>query len=438
MPILQNIGLDLGVFGQALPGQGQADGLLPAADPPTFLPASGGPGNPAASPTGVTTTPAYALLGISWASPTITWSVAGYNYASDVAQGIGFTRPLGPAAVTLLRQAFQRWSDVSGLQFVEVPDSPDPSSAAGIRVGWAALPALSPTQQILGQARIFSLGTSILPNVTIQLEDPTYVPLYTAPGYPVFYGAYFVTLQQVMQHEIGHAVGISHATRPTDLMFPIASTANPDLAPDDVAAIRAVYPATAAGVEAPPPFAITDTTLGLSYVTIGSNYKGPVSYLKDEFIYAGVNNIAVSSALPDVFIHGGGGDDALFAASGNNVLDGGTGSNFLTGGSGTSTYFVDDRNAPSDIWSTIVGFHRGDAATIWGVNQSGFQIEWRDGEGAAGYTGLTFHATALGRPTASMTLPGYTTADLTNGRLAFVSGHEPVSDSDYMYLFAAG
>lgn len=436
MTVLQTTALDLGGLGHTLPGQVGATGLLPDVNPPGFPPATTG-GTLTLGAAVTTATDAYALLGYSWPSSSITWSIVNYNYTSDVAAGISFTYTLGPAAEALMQQAFHRWAEVSGLSFIQVPDSPDPGSAAGIRVGFADLPAIAPNQQVIGRTRIQSFGTTILPNVTIQLEDPTIVPLYTAPGYPVFYAPYFVTLQQVMQHEIGHAVGIAHATTPTDLMYPIASTANPDLSPDDVAAVRAIYPSAAAGVEPPPQFAVTDTTLGVSHVAIGANYTGPVSYVSDEYIYAGIDDVAVSTSLPNVFLHGGGGDDALFAASGHNVLDGGTGSNFLTGGSGTSTYFVDDRDAPSDIWSTIVGFHQGDAATIWGVNTASFQLEWVDGQGATGYTGLTFHATAPGRPTASMTVPGYTTADLSNGRLAFVSGHDPASGSDYMYLYAA-
>lgn len=436
MTILQTTALDLGGLSRTLPGQVGAMGLLPDVNPPGFPPAATGGAVTLAAPI-TTTTDTYALLGYGWPSNSITWSIVNYNYTSDVTAGISFTHTLGPASEAVLQQAFHRWSEVSGLGFIQVPDSPDPGSAAGIRIGFADLPAIAPNQQVIGRTRIQSLGATILPNVTIQLEDPSIIPLYTAPGYPVFYWPYFVTLQQVMQHEIGHAVGIAHTTAPTDLMYPIASTANPDLSPDDVAAVRALYPSAAAGVEPPPRFAVTDTNLGVSHVAIGANYTGPVSYISDEYIYAGIDDIAVSTSLPNVFLHGGGGDDALFAASGHNVLDGGTGSNFLTGGSGTSTYFVDDRDAASDIWSTIVGFHQGDAATIWGVNTASFQLEWVDGQGAAGYTGLTFHATAPGRPTASMTVPGYTTADLTNGRLAFVSGHDPASGSDYMYLYAA-
>ena len=96
--------------------------------------------------------------------------------------------------------------------------------------------------------------------------------------------------------------------------------------------------------------------------------------------------------------------DAIAANSGINVLDGGTGSNFLTGGSGTDTFFVDDRGPTADIWSTVNGFHAGDAATIWGVTPQDFGLTWVDGQGAAGYTGLTLHATASGKPTASLTL----------------------------------
>jgi hypothetical protein len=160
-------------------------------------------------------------------------------------------------------------------------------------------------------------------------------------------------------------------------------------------------------------------------------YHGPVAGLQSEFISTTPDKLNISASTPNWFIHSGSGDDAIAASHGINVLDGGTGSNFLTGG-GTDTFFVDDRAAPADIWSTVVGFHGGDAATIWGVTPQDFSLNWVDGQGAAGYTGLTLHATAVGSPTASLTLAGYSTADLSNGRLTISFGQ--VGGSNYMYV----
>ena len=132
------------------------------------------------------------------------------------------------------------------------------------------------------------------------------------------------------------------------------------------------------------------------------------------------DSLNISVCTPDWFITSGSGNDAIAVSSGTNVLDGGTGSNFLTGGSGTDTFFVDDRGPTADIWSTVNGFHAGDAATIWGVMPQDFGLAWVDGQGATGYTGLTLHVTASGQPMASLTLAGYTSADLTDGRYRFL------------------
>jgi Ca2+-binding RTX toxin-like protein len=116
------------------------------------------------------------------------------------------------------------------------------------------------------------------------------------------------------------------------------------------------------------------------------------------------------------------------------VLDGGSGSNFITGGSGADTFFVDDRAAPTDIWSTVDNFRAGDAATVWGVTAQDFGLAWMDSQGASDFTGLTLHATAAGRATASLTLAGYTQADLGNGRLSVLFGNDPASGSAYMNI----
>jgi len=192
----------------------------------------------------------------------------------------------------------------------------------------------------------------------------------------------------------------------------------------------------------PTEFAMTDTTTGVSSTAAGTPYSGPVAGLQWEYITTTTDSLAIAATAPNVFIHTGSGDDAIDVSrvNGNNVLDGSTGSNFLVGGSGDDTFFVDDRGPASPIWDTVANFHSGDAATIWGVTPGDFDLSWVNGQGATGYTGLTLHATAPGVPTASLTLAGFTTADLTNGRLTVSFGTTAATDgapgSAYMYVHA--
>jgi Ca2+-binding RTX toxin-like protein len=177
-----------------------------------------------------------------------------------------------------------------------------------------------------------------------------------------------------------------------------------------------------------------DTTTNTAMVAVGDAYTGPVVGLQHQYINTTSDNINLTASSPNWFIHSGSGEDAIAANGGINVLDGGTGSNFLTGGSGTDTFFVDNRGATADIWSTVVGFHSGDSATVWGVTPQDFALNFVDGQGAGGFTGLTLHATAAGKPTASLTLAGFTQADMNNGRLSVQFGTDPASGSAFMFI----
>ncbi len=163
-----------------------------------------------------------------------------------------------------------------------------------------------------------------------------------------------------------------------------------------------------------PVLAVDDTTTDQPVTASGTPYTGPVSGLEQQYINITTDSLNITATTPNWFIHSG------------------TGSNFLTGGSGTDTFFVDDRGPTADIWSTVNGFHAGDAATIWGVTPQDFTLSWVDGQGATGYTGLTLHASTSGQPTASLTLAGYTSADLSDGRLSVSFG--TVGGSNYMYV----
>ena len=203
-----------------------------------------------------------------------------------------------------------------------------------------------------------------------------------------------------------------------------------------------ITPPPAPAPVTPPPagLAVFDTTTGQPSSMTGQAYSGPVSGLTSQFITATTDSLNVSITTPGWFIHTGSGNDAVAVSSGTNVMDGSTGSNFLTGGTGSDTFFIDDRGPTSDIWGTCNNFHAGDGATVWGVTPSDFTLTWVDGQGAGGYTGLTLHATAPGVPTASLTLVGYSSADLTNGELTVSFGATAATDgvpgSFYMHVQA--
>ncbi|MBV8400177.1 MAG: hypothetical protein JOZ17_15770 [Acetobacteraceae bacterium] len=182
-----------------------------------------------------------------------------------------------------------------------------------------------------------------------------------------------------------------------------------------------------------PALIVQDTTKNQSVNAIAAAYTGPVSGIQNQYINVTPDNLNITANTNNWFVHSGGGNDAIAVHGGTNVLDGGTGSNFLTGGSGTDTFFVDDRDASADIWSTLNNFHVGDAATLWGVTEQDVNI-WQDNQGASGYTGLTLHTKPAGEPWASVTLVGYTSTDLTNGRLSVSFGS--VGGSAYMYVHA--
>ncbi len=124
--------------------------------------------------------------------------------------------------------------------------------------------------------------------------------------------------------------------------------------------------------------------------------SGGPSYLQWQYIWSGADGVSLSSSAPDVFLHGGPGQDSIQVTAGRNVLDGGAGSNFLTGGTGTDTFFTDARGS-GVVWNTLRNFHAGDAATLWGFVPGVSTYWWEaDVAGAPGSTGATLRANIVG------------------------------------------
>jgi hypothetical protein len=182
-------------------------------------------------------------------------------------------------------------------------------------------------------------------------------------------------------------------------------------------------------LDSPPPanaVEITDVVTHTSSVATGDVYVGPVDYLQRQYILPGNDAIAMHANTPNVFLKGGGGDDALKVSGGNNVLDGGSGSNFLVGGiapDGVDTFFLDGRGG-AQTWSTIVNFHPGDQATIFGFHAGLSTRPYTESDGVQGYTGLTIHSELNGAGTgvqASLTFAGINST-VANTNFAISSG----------------
>ena len=197
---------------------------------------------------------------------------------------------------------------------------------------------------------------------------------------------------------------------------------------NNLTAIAGAQASTTAGN--PPKFSYTDVVDSSVGYDPGTVYSGPVDYLRQQYIWSGSHSVAISAATPNAFLKGGPGGDALLAKGGQNVLDGGGGSNFLIGGDGSDggkdVFFVDSRDR-LETWSTIVNFHKGDLATIFGFHAGLSTRPYTDVDGAVGYTGVTIHSEIDGPGTGikgSMTFAGIdrATADghfeITTGTLA--------------------
>ena len=100
---------------------------------------------------------------------------------------------------------------------------------------------------------------------------------------------------------------------------------------------------------------------------------------------------------------------------------------FLVGGTGADTFFADARGGAT-TWNTIVNFHGGDAATLWGFVPGASTYSWDPTiSGAQGYQGATLRGAIDGtNVTASMTFSGLSVAQaqglvLTTGTAGGVS-----------------
>lgn len=185
-----------------------------------------------------------------------------------------------------------------------------------------------------------------------------------------------------------------------------------------------------------PVLIVSDITTGTVTSGQGTPYVGPVAGPQQQFINITADSLNITATTPNWFIYSASTIGAMQATGGTNVLDAAAGSEFMTGGTGVDDFYADARTASSTIWDTVTNFHANDAVTLWGVSPRDFALSYVNAGGAAGYTGLTLVAAEPGKPDVLLTLTGYTTADLSNGKLAVASGTDSASGSAYTFIHA--
>lgn len=206
----------------------------------------------------------YALEGVQWPNLNVTWSFADSNYRYDA------SAPFSSAIIGDLQGAVQwalrQWSAVSGVIFTQVADSPSIGDAADIRIGFGYLNTAA--TGVVGQTSLRWDGAgNLVRDEIVRLEDPGQFAVSPDGNGGYAYAGTAATLQQVALHEIGHALGLAHASDPNAVMYPSVGSGNQMLDATDVAGIQALYgpaPSQPAQQPAPSPAVIDTFVLHMS------------------------------------------------------------------------------------------------------------------------------------------------------------------------------
>jgi hypothetical protein len=191
----------------------------------------------------------YGLKGASRGKSALSWSF------------IGTVPGVGAAAVNpVLTQAFKNWrSAVPALSFTQVNSGPD------IAISVAPLGAPGPTGQQ-------TLASTAPDGSTIKINSQA---TFGATSATLKAGQ--TSLLNVMTHEIGHALGLLHATTNNSIMFAFANNLEA-LASDDTAAIKALYGwqpqrKLQGGTEATPSICACGNTLVMVWRGVGDDHN---------------------------------------------------------------------------------------------------------------------------------------------------------------------
>lgn len=206
-----------------------------------------------------------------WGPPVFgTGAVVTYSFmatgTSCAAEGAGCTitaladfLPAGFGAA--IDAAFDAWSAVADLTFVQVPDAGEPFNAAGasgdIRIGGHAFdgPGGTLAHGFFPPAN----GLTAAGDIHFDIAELWKIG-FGGPGFDIF---------QVFAHELGHALGLDHTAVPASLMNPFYTEAFSGPQADDIAGMQFIY-GRAVVVPVPEPGTLWLLALGVLGVAAGT------------------------------------------------------------------------------------------------------------------------------------------------------------------------
>jgi predicted Zn-dependent protease len=134
-----------------------------------------------------------------------------------------------------VKNAFDAWAAASGMTFKEVADS----SQSDIRVGFGNFDTA--TTGVVGYTSAQASGGQFAPGAIVRVEDTSQDSLVVGSDGQQVYAGTSATLTQVLEHEIGHALGLALNSDQNSIMYYDLTSSNRSLDSTDIAGINSLY-----------------------------------------------------------------------------------------------------------------------------------------------------------------------------------------------------
>ncbi|NWA05925.1 beta strand repeat-containing protein [Pseudomonas gingeri] len=172
------------------------------------------------------------LEGAKWDQQVITWSLAD----GAGTQAAPFSGYMGSAEETVVQAAFGAWANaMPGVTFEEVADS----SQSDIRIGFGDFDTAS--TGVVGYTSYQAKAGQLESDTIIRVEDTTQDALTTGAAGQQTYTGTDATLSQVLEHEIGHALGLADNADQNSVMNYQLTASNRTLDQTDLVGIGSLY-----------------------------------------------------------------------------------------------------------------------------------------------------------------------------------------------------